>query len=220
MPATRSTPLVRCVLIAAGLAMAAAPALGQSRQSITIRTGHVNILPVHQRFDPVVASVRVDGRNYQITERQGVRAGIIAALECRGYRVWCEGYTIVVAAERRAPRLTFESCDYRMVVREDCGTLRIWVQAIDTRPVFVEPVVRHDRYRIPEPVACPPPARRVTPPVYHRPAPMPDRRGPVTHQPPRYETEHFGVGVRFRDDDVRFDIHTGFTSGGSSRTRR
>ena len=84
MPATRSTPLVRCVLIAAGLAMAAAPALGQSRQSITIRTGHVNILPVHQRFDPVVASVRVDGRNYQITERQGVRAGIIAALECRG----------------------------------------------------------------------------------------------------------------------------------------
>ena len=68
----------------------------------------------------------------------------------------------------------------------------------------------------PEPVACPPPARRVTPRLPPPGDAGPARPGDPPAAPLGPSTSAWACA---HDDDVRFDIHTGFTSGGSSRTR-
>lgn len=149
MFAARNTTLARLLLAMTGVAGLSATAWAQPRD---VMRYHGEPEAVRYEREEVIATIHIDGECYPITECQGVRAGILDAMEQAGYDVWLDGYTIVVAKGHCTPRIRFESCDYRLSVREECEELRLWARP-KHRPRYeeVEPVYRRDRYRIEAP---------------------------------------------------------------------
>ncbi|MEZ6234896.1 MAG: hypothetical protein R3B68_11955 [Phycisphaerales bacterium] len=162
--------------------------------------GHAPVREVVREV--VIAKVWIDGCCFEITECQGIRAGLIEALERRGYKVWCEGYTVVVDTSCHQPRIRFESCEYDLVAREQCEQLRLWARpVVEHHPVVTRPVAR--------------PAPRPVEPVFRRPGFDPRGRIDDSCEQPSYRDyyrgrgEGFGIRIGFGDGDSRFEVRGG-----------
>ncbi len=154
MSAARNPTLARLLLAMTGVAGLSATAWADPRDTLRYHGDPVYIEPVVYERSEVVATITIDGECYEITECQGVRNGILEALADAGYDAWLDGYTIVVDKCHCTPRIRFQSCDYRLSVREECEELRLWVRPKHRSPYRGEiepPVVRRDRYRIEDP---------------------------------------------------------------------
>ena len=149
--------------------------------------GHAPVREVVREV--VIAKVWIDGCCFEITECQGIGAGLIEALERRGYKVWCEGYTVVVDTSCHQPRIRFESCEYDLIQRERCDELRLWARAIERHPVVVHPA--------PRPVE----------PVFRSPRYDNSCGRPSYRDYYRGRSEGFGIRIGFGDD--RFEARGG-----------
>jgi len=238
----RKTKTARVLLAITGVAALSAAAWAQPRDTIGNHGDPAYGEPAEFGSRHFVGSITVDGQHRDLDDREGVRAGVIDALRCAGYEVWTEGQTIVVNTCNGRPRIRLDSREYRLSVRDDHDGLHLTLRPRHRHQEEVgaiePPIARRDRYRIE------PPAIIFDEPGHgggdrgrggrerdrnDRPG---NRReydgerragGPREYggrEPGRYETEYFGIGIGIDgDDNVSFDLDTGFVRGSAGRTR-
>lgn len=102
-----------------------------------------------------VGTITVDGHTHDLYECDGVRAGIIEAIEHAGYDVWLEGREIIVDTCHGSPRIRFHSHEYRLSTHRSHDELHLTLRPRhphhhDEVEVIEPPIVR-DRYRVEAP---------------------------------------------------------------------
>lgn len=148
-------PKIAHMLVALG-GLACVTATASAGPEFNILIGHGNPVyaqPIRYERERPAATIWIDGCPHDLYACDGIRAGIIEALECSGYDVWCEGSTIVIDTSCHEPRIRWSSCEYRLSVRERCDELRLSVRRSGHgHDLPEEPVIVRDRYRVEAPV--------------------------------------------------------------------
>jgi len=148
----RKSLSARLLLAMTGVAALSAAAWAQPRDTLRYQGDPVYNQPLGRDMSSFVGTITVDGQTHELYECDGVRAGIIEALECAGYDVWLEGREIVVDTCHGTPRIRFCSSEYRLSTYRGCDELRLTL-----RPRYrhhegveiIQPV--RDRYRVESP---------------------------------------------------------------------
>lgn len=151
----RNTKTARLLLALTGVAALSAAAWAQPRTTLEYHGDPVYTQPLEMGRDrsSFVGTITVDGECHELYECDGVRAGIIEALECAGYDVWLEGREIIVDICHGSPRIRFHSHEYRLSTHRTHDELHLTLRPRHHHheAEVIEPPVVRDRYRVEAP---------------------------------------------------------------------